>query len=137
MADQFYIQEIQYLLVLHILHRFLFQILLILITIVFLQEEEGWVCKYTLMKRILFINIQSQDIHHCGMRLKELVQLLILVPLMKFMMIHLKVQLSLMYGLVQQLKVLVVLQREMLDGKYFGVVMFKLQVEHIIQVHQI
>jgi hypothetical protein len=48
-----------------------------------------------------------------------------------------KVLNSLMLGQVQLLKVLVVLQKMMRDGKYFGVVMFKSQVEHIIQEHLI
>jgi len=59
------------------------------------------------------------------------------VLLMKYMMTLLKVLLLLMCGLVQLLKVLVVLQRITLDGKYFGVVMFKLQVELIIQEQQL
>ena len=137
MADLFYILETQFQLVLHIMFQTGFPTSLILITIVFLQVEEGWVCKYTLMRRILFINIQSQDIHHYGMRQKPLVQLLVQVPLMRYTMILHKVLLLLMYGRAQQLKVLVVLQKIMLDGKYFTVVMFKLLVEHIFQAHQI
>jgi len=52
------------------------------------------------------------------------------------MLVHKQVEISLLLGLVQQLKVLVVLQKMMLDGKYFMVLMFKLQVELIFQEHK-
>jgi hypothetical protein len=89
------------------------------------------------MKQTQFINTPYRDILDYGMLLKLLVLLLILKLRMRFMTILHKEQHLSMLGLVQRLKVLVVLQRIMLDGKYFGVLMFKLREELIILQQQL
>ena len=89
------------------------------------------------MKQIKFINIQSQVILRCGMQQKVLGLLLMLELHMRFMMILQRVSHSSTHGLVQQLKVLVVIQHKMLDGKYFMALTGKLQEEHIIAEQQL
>jgi len=89
------------------------------------------------MKQTQFINTPYRDILDYGMRLKLLVLLLILEMRMRLMTILHKERHLSMLGLVQQLKGLVVLQRIMLDGKYFGVLMFKLREELIILQQQL
>jgi hypothetical protein len=77
------------------------------------------------------------DMPHCGMQLKLLVLWSLLVEDINVMMILLQVQTLLTLGLILQLKVLVGLHMQLQDGKYFMVLIGKLQEEHIIVEQQL